>query len=103
MEASEKCQQEKRKTINGDDILWAMSSLGFDKYVGPLKTYLQKYRESVKADTPGKGKKDALEGISAPPLPAVGMSHGWDQTAQLWDVPDASGTMKGAVGAPPEP
>jgi hypothetical protein len=81
-----------------------MSSLGFDKYVGPLKTYLQKYRESVKADTPGKGKKDALEGISAPPLPTAGMSHGWDQTAQLWDVPDANGVPKPmSVGAPPEP
>jgi len=43
--ASEKCQQEKRKTINGDDLLWAMSTLGFDKYVEPLKIYLAKYRE----------------------------------------------------------
>eukprot|EP00977_Amphora_coffeiformis_P000512 scaffold130_cov151-Amphora_coffeaeformis.AAC.1 len=32
-EASDKCLQEKRKTINGDDLLWAMSTLGFDKYV----------------------------------------------------------------------
>ena len=43
--ASDKCQHEKRKTINGDDLLWAMSTLGFDKYVDPLKLYLQKYRE----------------------------------------------------------
>jgi nuclear transcription Y subunit beta len=43
--ASDKCQQEKRKTINGDDLLWAMSTLGFDKYVDPLKLYLSKYRE----------------------------------------------------------
>eukprot|EP00274_Cyanoptyche_gloeocystis_P004798 CAMPEP_0196662438 /NCGR_PEP_ID=MMETSP1086-20130531/48717_1 /TAXON_ID=77921 /ORGANISM="Cyanoptyche gloeocystis , Strain SAG4.97" /LENGTH=89 /DNA_ID=CAMNT_0041997823 /DNA_START=52 /DNA_END=317 /DNA_ORIENTATION=+ len=27
-EASDKCQREKRKTINGDDLLWAMSTLG---------------------------------------------------------------------------
>ncbi len=39
-EASDKCQREKRKTINGDDILWAMSTLGFDKYIDPLKLYL---------------------------------------------------------------
>ena len=39
-EASDKCQQEKRKTINGDDLLWAMSTLGFEKYVEPLKLYL---------------------------------------------------------------
>ena len=43
--ASERCAQEKRKTINGEDILFAMSTLGFDNYVEPLKVYLQKYRE----------------------------------------------------------
>ncbi|KAL0424431.1 UNVERIFIED_CONTAM: Nuclear transcription factor Y subunit B-11 [Sesamum radiatum] len=43
-EASEKCQREKRKTINGDDLLWAMTTLGFENYVGPLKDYLSKYR-----------------------------------------------------------
>ena len=44
-EASDKCQREKRKTINGDDLLWAMSTLGFEDYVEPLKVYLAKYRE----------------------------------------------------------
>ncbi|KAL6498069.1 Nuclear transcription factor Y subunit B-7 [Orobanche gracilis] len=44
-EASEKCQREKRKTINGDDILWAIMTLGFEDYVNPLKLYLGKYRE----------------------------------------------------------
>lgn len=44
-EASDKCQREKRKTINGDDLLWAMSTLGFEEYVEPLKVYLHKYRE----------------------------------------------------------
>lgn len=43
--ASERCQQEKRKTINGEDILFAMTTLGFDNYVEPLKVYLTKYRE----------------------------------------------------------
>jgi hypothetical protein len=43
--ASDKCQREKRKTINGDDLLWAMSTLGFEEYVEPLKVYLHKYRE----------------------------------------------------------
>jgi nuclear transcription Y subunit beta len=52
-EAAERCSQEKRKTINGEDLLFAMSQLGFDNYVEPLKIYLQKYRESVKCDTPG--------------------------------------------------
>jgi len=49
-EASDRCQQEKRKTINGEDILWAMQSLGFENYCDPLKIYLNKYRESVKGD-----------------------------------------------------
>ncbi|KAL2504663.1 Nuclear transcription factor Y subunit B-7 [Abeliophyllum distichum] len=44
-EASDKCQSEKRKTINGDDILWAIMTLGFEDYVNPLKLYLAKYRE----------------------------------------------------------
>ncbi len=43
-------QAEKRKTINGEDILFAMSTLGFDNYVEPLKLYLQKYRETTKGD-----------------------------------------------------
>jgi nuclear transcription Y subunit beta len=45
-EASDKCQREKRKTINGEDLLWAMSTLGFEEYVEPLKVYLLKYRET---------------------------------------------------------
>ena len=44
-EASDRCHQEKRKTINGEDLLFAMSVLGFDNYVEPLKLFLQKYRE----------------------------------------------------------
>lgn len=43
--ASDKCKQEKRKTINGDDLLYAMTALGFDKYTEPLRVYLGKYRE----------------------------------------------------------
>ncbi|CAA6661058.1 unnamed protein product [Spirodela intermedia] len=44
-EASGKCQKEKRKTVNGDDLLWAMGTLGFEDYVGPLRMYLNMYRE----------------------------------------------------------
>mmetsp|Transcript_17136 Transcript_17136/g.43942 ORF Transcript_17136/g.43942 Transcript_17136/m.43942 type:complete len:135 (+) Transcript_17136:442-846(+) len=56
-EASDKCQREKRKTINGDDLLWAMTTLGFEDYVEPLKVYLAKFRESEKAE----GEKAAAE------------------------------------------
>lgn len=43
--AAEKCQQEKRKTVNGEDILFAMTSLGFENYGEALKIYLARYRE----------------------------------------------------------
>ncbi|KAJ9694643.1 hypothetical protein PVL29_010221 [Vitis rotundifolia] len=52
-EASDKCQREKRKTINGDDLLWAMATLGFEDYIDPLKLYLAAYREG---DTKGPAK-----------------------------------------------
>ncbi|KAG2296309.1 hypothetical protein Bca52824_042978 [Brassica carinata] len=38
-EASDKCQKEKRKTVNGEDLLWAMRTLGFEDYLEPLKLY----------------------------------------------------------------
>ncbi|KAK2992000.1 hypothetical protein RJ640_014861 [Escallonia rubra] len=44
-EASEKCRKERRKTVNGDDICWALGTLGFDDYAEPLKRYLHRYRE----------------------------------------------------------
>ncbi|XP_047975715.1 nuclear transcription factor Y subunit B-8 isoform X2 [Salvia hispanica] len=66
-EASDKCQREKRKTINGDDLLWAMATLGFEDYIDPLKVYLNRYREmegdtkgSAKG-TDGSAKKDGLQ------------------------------------------
>jgi len=61
-EASDRCQAEKRKTINGEDILFAMSTLGFDNYVEPLKLYLQKYREGMKGENKGAGGDD-FDGI----------------------------------------
>uniref|UniRef100_A0ACD5XGF4 Uncharacterized protein n=1 Tax=Avena sativa TaxID=4498 RepID=A0ACD5XGF4_AVESA len=44
-EASDKCHKEKRKTVNGDDVCWAFSALGFDDYVDPMRRYLLKFRE----------------------------------------------------------
>jgi len=46
-EASDKCKKEKRKTINGEDILTVMKHLGFDNYVVILQVYFYKYRESL--------------------------------------------------------
>src|SRR3990167_3375751 len=44
-EASLNCQTQKRKTINGDDIIQALTTLGFENYVEILSVYLQKYRQ----------------------------------------------------------
>lgn len=43
-QAVDRCALEKRKTLNGEDILWAMFTLGFDHYAETLKIYLAKYR-----------------------------------------------------------
>nr|KJB46565.1 hypothetical protein B456_007G374600 [Gossypium raimondii] len=65
-EASDKCQREKRKTINGDDLLWAMATLGFEDYIDPLKIYLSRYREGdAKGSAKGgdaSAKKDVQPG-----------------------------------------
>ncbi|PHU00457.1 Nuclear transcription factor Y subunit B [Capsicum chinense] len=45
--ASDKCQKEKRKTINGDDLIWALTTLGFEDYIEPLKVHLTRYREEI--------------------------------------------------------
>ncbi|XP_075656165.1 nuclear transcription factor Y subunit B-5-like [Castanea sativa] len=44
-EASDKCRKERRKTVNGDDVCWALEALGFDDYSGPIRRYLHRYRE----------------------------------------------------------
>uniref|UniRef100_A0A6N2NEF9 Transcription factor CBF/NF-Y/archaeal histone domain-containing protein n=1 Tax=Salix viminalis TaxID=40686 RepID=A0A6N2NEF9_SALVM len=70
-EASDKCQREKRKTVNGDDLLWAMTTLGFEEYVEPLKVYLQRFREAEgekitvgrDRDAPSNGSGLGVEGF----------------------------------------
>ncbi|XP_008779404.1 nuclear transcription factor Y subunit B-1-like [Phoenix dactylifera] len=57
-EASDKCHKEKRKTVNGDDICWALSTLGFDDYAEPMRRYLQKYRE-MEGDRAASGSQNS--------------------------------------------
>jgi hypothetical protein len=56
-----------------------MSTLGFDKYVEPLKAYLFKYRDSVKGEKPEKksssSKKSSSESLAQP-------------KKSMYDVPD---------------
>ncbi|KAF4566068.1 hypothetical protein EYR40_002115 [Pleurotus pulmonarius] len=61
-EAAEKCQLEKRKTIAGEDILYAMSTLGFDNYAETLKIHLAKLRQAGNASAPGGARLDQAEG-----------------------------------------
>lgn len=62
-EASEKCQQEKRKTVNGEDILFAMTSLGFENYAEALKIYLSKYRETQSSRTENQNRPTSSGGF----------------------------------------
>ncbi|KAA8917183.1 hypothetical protein TRICI_000663 [Trichomonascus ciferrii] len=48
-ESAEICLGEKRKTINGQDVLHALTSLGMENYAEVLKIYLAKYRMFVNA------------------------------------------------------
>lgn len=72
-EASDRCQVEKRKTINGEDVLYALNTLGFDNYIEPLKIYLTKYREMVLSPALNKVKvvfEDVQEGTDSNQEPA---------------------------------
>ncbi|WKA01078.1 hypothetical protein VitviT2T_019379 [Vitis vinifera] len=77
-EASDKCQKEKRKTINGDDLLWAMATLGFEDYIEPLKVYLQRYRE-LEGDTRGSARggdgSARRDAIGSQPGPNAQFAH----------------------------
>lgn len=67
-EASEKCHQEKRKTVNGEDILFAMTSLGFENYAEALKIYLSKYREQQSQSNRGENQqRPSSQGYGAAP------------------------------------
>lgn len=80
-EANERCQREQRKTITAEDVLWAMSRLGFDDYVEPLSIYLHRYREfeGEARGVVGRGAGDhhhSMLGKSrAPPPSAMGPAH----------------------------
>ncbi|EXB29559.1 Nuclear transcription factor Y subunit B-6 [Morus notabilis] len=58
-EANERCQREQRKTITAEDVLWAMSKLGFDDYIEPLTLYLHRYRDA-EGDRSGSSSSSAV-------------------------------------------
>lgn len=73
-EASDKCHNEKRKTINGDDLLWAMATLGFEDYVDPLKLYLQRFRE-IEGERTALASRDSSSSASAAAATAAGVAN----------------------------
>ncbi|WCJ28196.1 nuclear factor Y subunit B6 [Euphorbia peplus] len=65
-EANERCQREQRKTITAEDVLYAMSKLGFDDYIEPLTMYLHRYRDM-------EGERSSIRGE---PLVKRGVEYG---------------------------
>ncbi|KAI9695628.1 MAG: hypothetical protein M1820_008475 [Bogoriella megaspora] len=113
-EASEKCQQEKRKTVNGEDILFAMTSLGFENYAEALKIYLARYRETLiaRGENQQQPNKPATSGSGGPSESSVGPSGGTTTTgggdnasaAQTFDPSDANhNVMNSGIDPADEP
>ncbi|KAE8367196.1 histone-fold-containing protein [Aspergillus caelatus] len=88
-EASEKCQQEKRKTVNGEDILFAMTSLGFENYAEALKIYLSKYRETQSARGEHQNRPTSSGYASGGPVGGVSTAPG-GRPATAGGFPDAA-------------
>uniref|UniRef100_A0A0K8VG09 Nuclear transcription factor Y subunit beta n=2 Tax=Bactrocera latifrons TaxID=174628 RepID=A0A0K8VG09_BACLA len=68
-EAIERSIAENRKTVNGDDLLYAFANLGFDNYVEPLSMYLHKFRESTKSDRNLYSETNMLQDDSSTEFP----------------------------------
>ncbi|KAI1820783.1 histone-fold-containing protein [Xylaria intraflava] len=108
-EASEKCHQEKRKTVNGEDILFAMTSLGFENYAEALKIYLTKYRESQSNRGDSQQNRPGSQGYGAGAASgsnAIG-SAGFQSGDASGSIPEAGegymyaqGGHNGAAGEP---
>ncbi|KAL9632993.1 MAG: hypothetical protein Q9164_004965 [Protoblastenia rupestris] len=89
--ASEKCQQEKRKTVNGEDILFAMTSTGFENYAEALKIYLAKYRETQRGDNQGNQQRPSSSYAAAagPPPPGTIGQNQQQQSATAYQGQDS--------------
>ena len=69
----------------------AMSTLGFDRYVEPLKIYLAKYRDSVRGDRPDK--KGGDEYGAQPKIGGHGGPMGGAGDAPIFAFESTSGVM----------
>jgi len=96
-EASEKCHQEKRKTVNGEDILFAMTSLGFENYAEALKIYLSKYREQTQS-TRGENRPGSQGFGSAAAGGSGGAANATSSTAFSGGAEGANNILGGQPG-----
>ncbi|WFD32276.1 transcriptional activator hap3 [Malassezia sp. CBS 17886] len=72
-EASDRCGSEKRKTINGDDILYSLRVLGFDNYEQVLKVYLSRYRHAQEENPRQRRRRSTKRRSSATSTAASNM------------------------------
>lgn len=100
-EANERCQREQRKTITAEDVLWAMSKLGFDDYIEPLTMYLHRYRElegdrtTVRVEPLGKRTMDQYGGGLGGFVPQFHIGHpngGYYGNAPAYMMRDGGGS-----------
>ncbi|KAL5561522.1 hypothetical protein UlMin_031269 [Ulmus minor] len=87
-EASDKCHKEKRKTVNGDDICWALATLGFDDYAEPLRRYLNRYRE-LEGERAHQNKANSHEEEKVNEIP----NYGGDQPLKFNVLERSSGSL----------
>ncbi|XP_052183185.1 nuclear transcription factor Y subunit B-1-like [Diospyros lotus] len=90
-EANERCQREQRKTITAEDVLWAMSKLGFDDYIEPLTLYLNRQRESEGDRGWIRPAQPAVKGVA----PDVGTSSSMATFAPVFQLGHPHGLMGG--------
>ena len=81
-EANERCRMQRRKTVNAEDIVWALNRLGFDDYVVPLSVFLERMRDP-EAGTGGAAAGDSRAVTSAPPRAAPPVIHAVPLQAQI--------------------
>jgi len=109
--AKEKCDSEYRKIMTPDDLLWAIENVGFDQYIGPLGTFLQRYR-AIEGGANGPmfglglnpvemSHPPVLPPPPPPPPPPPVYSSGFDFSMQqnanleMFDIDDLSWYMDG--------
>lgn len=108
-EASDKCVREKRKTINGEDVLYSLHDLGFENYAEVLKIYLAKYREQQamrqERGEPRSNRKSSKKAKSSPEMEEEGESEELiathnQQEAVLHDVPYSAPSPRKGLQSP---